>query len=167
MFRSRIAFLFVTAAVLLATASSAWAQQPRVGYYTYQYGYNPGYYATPAPAPSAYLGPMYRPLKGQVRHYDTWYVASPPVTSATAPSQPSVTVKQTPQAQDLEVIVSKPAEDPVYVAVRGPDGEVRNFRVSGGQAAIQTQKIIVHAGEKMTLNILASKPATAGATEKR
>lgn len=53
----------------------------------------------------------------------------------------------------LEVVVERPAAQAEYIAIRGPDGTVRNFPIQGGTAAIQTQKVIVHAGESVRIDV--------------
>jgi hypothetical protein len=65
-----------------------------------------------------------------------------PVTIAVAPVTISVAVT-TP---------SKPATVPIYVNLRGPDGQLRRFPVEGGHDAIQSQPVIVlRPGQSVTI----------------
>jgi hypothetical protein len=60
----------------------------------------------------------------------------------------------------ISVVVTapnQPAKAPAYVDLRGPDGKVRRFPVEGGQAAIQTRQLVLHAGQSLTLVWLAPK----------
>jgi hypothetical protein len=65
-----------------------------------------------------------------------------------------------PQPEIVSVIVTTPVQPtaaPVYVDIRGPDGQVRRFPVEGGRAAIQYRQVILHAGEMLTLHWTAPK----------
>jgi hypothetical protein len=56
------------------------------------------------------------------------------------------------------VVRVAPEPAPVYVTVRGPDGELRRFPLEGGREAIQTRQIVVRPGESATLQIVAAGP---------
>jgi hypothetical protein len=41
--------------------------------------------------------------------------------------------------------------EPVYVTLRGPDGQARRFPVEGGTTAIRTRDFVLHPGESVTV----------------
>jgi hypothetical protein len=43
------------------------------------------------------------------------------------------------------------------VSIQGPDGEVRQFPVEGGAAAIETRQVVLHAGQSLTIRWIAAK----------
>jgi hypothetical protein len=43
------------------------------------------------------------------------------------------------------------AAQPVYVDIRQPDGTVRTIPLEGGRDAIQTQEVVVRAGQSVTI----------------
>ncbi|WP_143392861.1 hypothetical protein [Fimbriiglobus ruber] len=43
---------------------------------------------------------------------------------------------------------------PAVVAIRGPEGELRQFQVEGGREALQNRVIVVHSGEKATIQFV-------------
>jgi hypothetical protein len=47
----------------------------------------------------------------------------------------------------------RPELNPVYVAIRGPDGEVRRFPLEGGREELQSRVIVVRPGESATIHI--------------
>jgi hypothetical protein len=55
------------------------------------------------------------------------------------------------------VAQAQPAPAPMYVAIRGPDGQVRRFPVEGGREAIQVRQVVLHPGESLTLQWVAAK----------
>jgi hypothetical protein len=53
---------------------------------------------------------------------------------------------------------SQPVTEPVYVDLRGPDGQVRRFPVEGGREAIQyRQPVVLRAGQSVTIQWVAAK----------
>ena len=124
------------AAALLLSAAPASAQQP--GYpppmgNTKMWPWNVGYTgpraaaalpAAPTPPPVVRRGPVYLPP-----HWDGSLL---------------VTVTRPAPAQ-------RPA--PLVVNLRGPNGVVRSFPVTGGPEAIQRQEVIVRPGESATVNV--------------
>jgi hypothetical protein len=72
---------------------------------------------------------------------------APVVRSASQPTVFSVTV----------TIPSAPPRKPVYVDLRGPDGQVRRFLVEGGRAAIQFQQVVLRPGQSLTIRWLTAK----------
>jgi hypothetical protein len=58
----------------------------------------------------------------------------------------------------LEVTVIGPAPapqtTPVYVDIRGPDGELRRFPLEGGPEALQSRVIVVRPGESATIQLV-------------
>jgi hypothetical protein len=70
-----------------------------------------------------------------------------------------VTVAVVPVA--ITVAVTKPAQprpEPVYVDLRGPDGQVRRFAVEGGREVIRTQPVMVlRPGQSVTVQVAVTK----------
>jgi hypothetical protein len=57
-------------------------------------------------------------------------------------------------AETVSVVVASPPQStttPIYVDIRGPDGQVRRFPVEGGRASIQYRQVILHVGERLTI----------------
>jgi hypothetical protein len=50
---------------------------------------------------------------------------------------------------------AEPAKEPVYVNLRGPDGQVRRFLVEGGHEAIQYRQVVVRPGTSVTVQVAA------------
>ena len=48
--------------------------------------------------------------------------------------------------------------EPVYVTLRGPDGEVQRYALEGGQESIQTRTVIVRQGEAASFRFAAAAP---------
>ncbi len=75
----------------------------------------------------------------------------------TAPAAAQAAARPAPQrpapAPPLTVVVAVPEPAPLSVAVRAPDGTVRNFALEGGREAIQTRQVIVRPGEAVTINL--------------
>ncbi|MCS6851691.1 MAG: hypothetical protein NZ700_11050 [Gemmataceae bacterium] len=85
---------------------------------------------------------------------------APPAAVAKAPSRPVLApVAQPSQPTTVTVAVAAPPQAaPVVVDIRGPDGQVRSFKVAGGAEAIQPRHIIVRAGETVTIQVTAKNP---------
>jgi hypothetical protein len=66
---------------------------------------------------------------------------------ATAPVVITVAVTPAPQ----------PAVEPVFVDLRGPDGQLRRFPVVGGRDAIQSPTIVLHPGQSVNIQWVAAK----------
>lgn len=45
-----------------------------------------------------------------------------------------------------------------FVAIRGPDGELRYFPVEGGREGLQTRVIVVHPGERVHVQLPPANP---------
>jgi hypothetical protein len=61
-----------------------------------------------------------------------------------------------PAPMSIAVTVpARPATEPVYVDLRGPDGQVRSYLVEGGQEAIQYRQIAVRPGGSVTIRLAA------------
>jgi hypothetical protein len=53
---------------------------------------------------------------------------------------------------------AQPATEPVYVDLRGPDGQVRRFPVEGGREAIRYQQsVVLRPGNSLTIQWVAAK----------
>jgi len=65
------------------------------------------------------------------------------------------------QSVSISVVVTPPADaakDPLSVRLRGPDGQVRQFPVEGGRAAIQyVRPVVLRAGQSVTIRWVAAK----------
>jgi hypothetical protein len=151
------AFGGLTVAALLVASQTASAAPPTAGYYTYRYGYNPGYYGrTGGAPPSPYAA---TPFAGKTQSLaPSWFVpagspAPAPLTAA-RPSGPAAA-----ESGGLTVVVKAPPQPaPLAVNLRGPDGTVRRFPLEGGREAIQSREVIVHAGESATFRFLVEAP---------
>jgi hypothetical protein len=58
----------------------------------------------------------------------------------------------------MSVVVTVPAQpttEPVYVDIRGPDGQVRSYEVEGGREAIQYRQVVVRPGGSVTIRLVA------------
>jgi hypothetical protein len=66
---------------------------------------------------------------------------------AVTPVSISVVVPAAPQ----------PAEEPTYVELRGPDGQVRRFPIEGGRDAIQYRQVALRPGESVTFQVAVAK----------
>jgi hypothetical protein len=67
-------------------------------------------------------------------------IHAPYVRTATAPSVVTVSIN-TPSRWN----------PPAAIAIRGPEGDVRTFAVEGGRDALHSRVIVLHPGEKVTL----------------
>ena len=68
---------------------------------------------------------------------------------ASAPMARGVALPQT-----ISVVVATAAQAapaPVYVDIRGPDGQMRRFPVEGGRTAIQYRQLLLRPGEMLTI----------------
>jgi hypothetical protein len=82
--------------------------------------------------------------------------ARPPAPATTIPTPRPATndlrVTSAPIVISVAVIPAvKPVGEPVYVDLRGPDGQVRRFPVVGGQNAIQSPTIVLHPGQSVNI----------------
>jgi hypothetical protein len=50
---------------------------------------------------------------------------------------------------------TRPAKAPVYVNLRGPDGQTRRFLVEGGAAAIEAPQLVLRPGQSVTIRFAA------------
>jgi hypothetical protein len=79
-----------------------------------------------------------------VRAGDQLRIRSQPATASVSGAVP----------QTISVVVrtaARPATAPVYVDIRGPDGQIRRFPVEGGRAAIQYRQVVLRPGEMLTI----------------
>ena len=105
-------------------------------------------------AAAQYIPPDAKGYQAHVLRQQAYRSATPATATRTFPSvarsAPSV---ETPAAPGpVEVVVSRPAR-PTTVAVRGPDGKVRQFVVENGQESIIVRRVIIRPGEKIVLTI--------------
>jgi hypothetical protein len=97
------------------------------------------------------------------------HVRSNPNWSGTQNSSPSYSqpqpapapvVRLVPVRVAISVVATppQPAQEPVYVNLRGPDGQVRRFPVEGGRAAIQSAPVVVlRPGQSVTIRWVAAR----------
>jgi hypothetical protein len=52
---------------------------------------------------------------------------------------------------------AQPARGPLYITLRGPDGELRQFPVEGGSAAIQPTTVVIRSGGSVTIRLVTAK----------
>lgn len=130
----------LAAAALVCSAQPAAAQTPR-GYASY--GYQPGYYMFPTGINPARAGTQ---VQQQYRY-------SPAVVAVTTAGAAALRPLAVPVTQESVVVtVTEPEAAPLLVDLKGPNGEVRSFRVAGGPEAIRVRNFVVHPGESLTLN---------------
>jgi hypothetical protein len=55
------------------------------------------------------------------------------------------------------VTTSPAVTEPVRIALRGPNGDVRQFPLEGGQAAIQYQEVVIRPGQSVSIQWVAAK----------
>jgi hypothetical protein len=75
-------------------------------------------------------------------------------------ARPAPAVVAPALARPVSVVVTippQPAKKPVYVTLRGPDGEVRRFLLEGGRAAIQYRQVVLRPGQSVTIRWVAAK----------
>jgi hypothetical protein len=84
------------------------------------------------------------------------------LTRTTPPATPAPVVstyRTATQSVTITVVPAnvQPVEEPLAVSIRGLDGSVRRFAVEGGSTVIQTQQIILRAGESVTVQWRAAR----------
>jgi hypothetical protein len=85
------------------------------------------------------------------------YHSTSQVVARPAPA-PSVVAPALARPVSVVVTISpQPAKKPVYVNLRGPDGEVRRFLLEGGRAAIQDRQLALRPGQWVTISWVAAK----------
>ena len=133
------------AAAALLTAGRASAQPANAGYGA-------------APAPYGNVSKFDRANAGVAVANPYWteravpYAVAPPVVHAPV-------VRPQPAAGPLVVTVRSPRRSaPVYVTLRGPDGEVQRYAVEGGRESIQSREVIVRRGASATFQFVVAAP---------
>jgi hypothetical protein len=84
---------------------------------------------------------------------------SSPSSSQPQPA-PAAVARLVPVRVAISVVATppQPAQEPVYVNLRGPDGQVRRFPVEGGRAAIQSAPVVVlRPGQSVTIRWMAAR----------
>lgn len=78
------------------------------------------------------------------------------------PSQPLIARSSTAtpsQVPPVWVSITFPnVPDTAFVAIRGPDGELRYFPVEGGKEGLRTRVIVVHPGERVHVQLPSPNP---------
>src|SRR5262249_13352420 len=86
-----------------------------------------------------------------------WFTSSQSVR----PSPPAPVRAAPPPQMTVSVAVPpatpQPAGGPVFVNLRGPDGQVRRFPVEGGAKAIETTQIVIRPGQSVTIRWRAAR----------
>jgi hypothetical protein len=94
-------------------------------------------------APEAVAGEHVRAGDQTYRRSSTASAPAVRRTAYVAPSPVTISIAVQPPART--------AVEPVYVTLRGPDGQVRRFPIEGGSAAIQSRQVVLHPGESLTV----------------
>lgn len=132
----------------LFAPTSAFAQwSPSNKHPLLRYGYNPGYYA----GTSLVIPPAARGYQTTMMIQQHQAVAGR-IAEATASPPRFTAVSAEPAPNSLAVDINPPPSQPMTVAIRGPDGEVRRFPVSSPEA-IRPRTIIVRPGEKLSITL--------------
>jgi hypothetical protein len=63
-----------------------------------------------------------------------------------------------PEPFTITLAVTPPvAKEPVFVQLRGPDGNVRSFPLEGGRDAITYSSVVLRPGQSLTIHLAAAK----------
>lgn len=142
MFRSSLALAALAAMVL--SVQPAQAQPPA------------GYNGPPLTYPMFPTGINPSKAGTQVQQFQYRFfpaaVALAATVTAPVPPRPVVLAPVVPAELAVVVAVSEPAAGPLLVDLRGPAGDVRSFRVTGGSDAIRVRNFVLHPGDRLTLN---------------
>lgn len=116
----------------------------------------PGYSA--APAPYGNVSKFDRANAGIAVANPYWVERAVPY--AIAPSLVfAPAVRPQPAPGPLVVTVNSPRHSaPVYVTLRGPDGEAQRYAVEGGRESIQSREVIVRQGGSATFQFVVAAP---------
>ena len=89
--------------------------------------------------------------------YAAQYSAAPPVATRAAATSAAAPIENLQVSVVIPPAAATPAgpASPVRetVAIRGPDGTVRNFAVEGGRETLASRVIVVHPGESATIQL--------------
>jgi hypothetical protein len=99
-------------------------------------------------------------MTSQLLAGDRVHSANRPNHSNTNPPAPVPVFRAGVQPVTISFVVASPqsAAEPVYVDLRGPDGQVRRFPVEGGREAIQYQQtVVLRPGGSLTIQWVAAK----------
>jgi hypothetical protein len=67
-------------------------------------------------------------------------------------------VHMLPPAETVSISLTPAVvKEPVYVQLRGPDGQVRSFPIEGGREAITYTSVVLHPGQSLTIHLAAAK----------
>jgi hypothetical protein len=135
-------------AYLLFVPASAFAQwSPSSKHPLLRYGYNPGYYGNT----SLTIPPAARGYQATMMIQQHQAVAER-IAAMTPPPPRFTAVPAEPVSNSFAVGITPSSSQPMTVAIRGPDGEVRRFPVSSPEA-IRPRTIIVRPGEKLRITL--------------
>jgi hypothetical protein len=73
------------------------------------------------------------------------------VAAAQPASPPARVVSLRTAVSVLVTLPAAPAAEAFHVNLRGPDGQVRQFPVEGGRAAIQFRQVLLRPGESLAI----------------
>ncbi len=93
----------------------------------------------------------------RVRSTSTPSTSSANARNGAAPSGVVRGYRQASVVVAIAMPAAPPAEEPVYVGLRGPDGQVRRFRVEGGATAIQSPQVVLRPGQSVTIQWVAAR----------
>lgn len=119
------------------------AEQPHQGgYYTYRYGYNPGYYMSQNPTvPYRFKGAGNFEM---IQHMENGSSSGHAANAAAHATEP----------QSLKVVVERPAGRSVAVDIYDPHSKsVRTFQLQGGLESVKVQEFVVRPGERLVIAI--------------
>jgi hypothetical protein len=95
-----------------------------------------------------------------VRSNPNWSGTQNSGPSSSQPA-PAPVARLVPGRVAISVVVvtqPQPLSEPVYINLRGPDGEVRRFPVEGGRSAIQSSPaVVLRPGQSVTIRWLAAR----------
>ena len=88
-------------------------------------------------------------------YYAPWYAPRAPVP----PSPPTAAFVSRPTLGPSVVTIRYPvSSEPVYVTLRGPNGEVNRYALENGPESIQTRTVIVRQGETASFSFAVAAP---------
>jgi hypothetical protein len=98
------------------------------------------------------VGAAFLVLSPVVRAGDRVHSSARPISRSQTVSVAAVHLAVQPVTVSLLVpALQQPTKEPVYVTLRGPDGQLQRFPVEGGRSAIYYRQTILRPGESVTI----------------
>jgi hypothetical protein len=90
-----------------------------------------------------------------------WNQPRPPSRPPSTPTAGAAATPRPPASYAIVVVVGaeRPQAPAPAVAIRGPNGAVRSYRLEDGASVILPRQITIRAGEAVTIRFLPSAPA--------